>query len=371
MQIFRITKGATSIILPISIFDSSSTTGAKLAGLVYNTASLTAYYNRSGAAGAAVAITLATATKGTWATGGFIAIDGTNMPGDYELHIPDAALATGANTVLVQLKGATNMVPKNILIELTSVDMQDAQRGGMTALPASGTLAVNPILNATQTGVTIPTVTTLTGHTAQTGDCFARLGAPAGASVSADVAAVKVDTAAVLADTGTDGVVVAAASKSGYALSAAGVQAIWDALTSALTTVGSVGKKLADWVVGSLNADQSAVTVGTVTTVTTTTNLTNAPTAGDLTAAMKASVNAEVLDVLNVDTFAEPGQEAPAATNTLVKKIGYLFKFLRNKVAQNATTLSVYADDGITVDQKATVFDDATTYTRGEIGTGP
>lgn len=32
------------------------------------------------------------------------------------------------------------------------------------------------------------TVTTLTGHTAQTGDSFARLGAPAGASVSADVA---------------------------------------------------------------------------------------------------------------------------------------------------------------------------------------
>jgi hypothetical protein len=32
--------------------------------------------------------------------------------------------------------------------------------------------------------------------------------------------------------------------KTGYALSAAGVQAIWDALTSALTTVGSIGKLL-------------------------------------------------------------------------------------------------------------------------------
>jgi len=58
-------------------------------------------------------------------------------------------------------------------------------------------------LAASQPGVTIPTVTTLTGHTAQTGDAFARLGAPAGASVSADVAAVKVDTAAILVDTGT------------------------------------------------------------------------------------------------------------------------------------------------------------------------
>jgi len=49
-------------------------------------------------------------------------------------------------------------------------------------------------LDADQSAVTIGTVTTLTGHTAQTGDSFARLGAPAGASVSADVAAVKTDT---------------------------------------------------------------------------------------------------------------------------------------------------------------------------------
>lgn len=63
------------------------------------------------------------------------------------------------------------------------------------------------------TGCTIPTVTTLTGHTAQTGDCYARLGAPAGASVSADVAAVKSDSAAILDDTGTSGVVLVAAER--------------------------------------------------------------------------------------------------------------------------------------------------------------
>lgn len=34
--------------------------------------------------------------------------------------------------------------------------------------------------------------------------------------------------------------------KTGYALSAAAVQAIWDALTTALTTVGSIGKRLVD-----------------------------------------------------------------------------------------------------------------------------
>lgn len=34
--------------------------------------------------------------------------------------------------------------------------------------------------------------------------------------------------------------------KAGFSLSAAGIQAIWDALTSALTTVGSIGKRIVD-----------------------------------------------------------------------------------------------------------------------------
>ena len=89
------------------------------------------------------------------------------------------------------------------------------------------------------------------------------------------------------------------------------------------------------------------------------------------TRATPADVNAQVLDVLNVDTFAEPGQGTPAATNTLAAKIGYLFKFLRNRITQTATILSVYNDDAVTVDQKATVSDNGTTFDRGEIATGP
>jgi len=46
-------------------------------------------------------------------------------------------------------------------------------------------------------------VNTLDGHTAQTGDSFARLGAPAGASVSADIATVDGVVDSVLVDTGT------------------------------------------------------------------------------------------------------------------------------------------------------------------------
>ena len=50
--------------------------------------------------------------------------------------------------------------------------------------------------------------------------------------------------------------------KTGYTLSAAGVQAIWDALTSALTAAGSVGKKLADWVIGTTQTGDSFARLG-------------------------------------------------------------------------------------------------------------
>lgn len=69
------------------------------------------------------------------------------------------------------------------------------------ASPTNITAATGVTLAATtHAGAVIPTVTTVgtlttyTGNTPQSGDAFLRLGAPAGASVSADVAAVKSDT---------------------------------------------------------------------------------------------------------------------------------------------------------------------------------
>jgi hypothetical protein len=91
---------------------------------------------------------------------------------------------------------------------------------------------------------------------------------------------------------------------------------------------------------------------------------------GSLATQAKADVNAEVLDVLNTDTFAEPGQGAPAATASLVAKIGYLFKAWRNRSTQTSSEYALYADDATTKDQEAVVSDNGTTYDRGEIGTG-
>lgn len=84
-----------------------------------------------------------------------------------------------------------------------------------------------------------------------------------------------------------------------------------------------------------------------------------------------AEVNSEVVDALTVDTYAEPGQGAPGATVSLKDKIGYIYKFLRNKKTSTSTTISVYDDAGTTVDQKATISDDAVTYTEGEYESGP
>jgi hypothetical protein len=98
-------------------------------------------------------------------------------------------------------------------------------------------------------------------HNPQSGDAYARLGAPAGASVSADIAAVNAKTtnlpaspAAVGSNMGTVSSVTGSVNSvtTGVTLSAAAVQAIWDAATSALTTAGSIGKYLLDHIIGIL-----------------------------------------------------------------------------------------------------------------------
>jgi hypothetical protein len=90
-----------------------------------------------------------------------------------------------------------------------------------------------------------------------------------------------------------------------------------------------------------------------------------------LTTQGKADVNAEVLDVLNVDTYAEPGQAAPPATASIFVKINYLYKNWRNFKDQTGGLWKIYNDAGTVVDQKASVTNDGTTATKGKIGTGP
>ena len=243
------------------------------------------------------------------------------------------------------------------------------------------TIKTNPVVNAGT--VTFPTTATLASTTNITAGTVTTATNLTNAPTAGDFTAVMKTSL----NAATPSVTVS--DKTGFSLSSAGIQAIWDALTSALTTVGSIGKLLVDNINATISsrmatytqptgflaatfpttvASTTNITGGTITTVT---NLTNAPTSGDLTATMKTSVNAEVLDVLNTDTFAEPAQGTPGATISLAAKLGFLYKAWRNKTTQTATTYSLFNDDAATVDHKSTTSDDATTFTKTEITTGP
>lgn len=112
-----IAKGATSQSVYFDVLDSTSTTGGRKTGLAFDTIGLTAYYIRQGAA--AVSITLASQTaSGAWTSGGFAEVSSSNAPGVYRLDIPDAAIASGVDSVVVVLKGATGMVQVSKEIQL-------------------------------------------------------------------------------------------------------------------------------------------------------------------------------------------------------------------------------------------------------------
>lgn len=216
-------RGSTSRIATFTIGDTRSGVGAFLAGVLYNSAGLTATYQADTAA-TATAITLVTMTAGTWVSGGFVEL---SAAGTYQIGLPNAALASGKQ-VKVILSGAANMAPVEITIDLQAVDDQDAVRMGLTALPNANANAAGGLYTLGGTGVDLAAwrgstpsplnsgavqvyvvgysgdpggVTTLLGRVPgtvqpQTGDAYARLGAPAGASISADL---QQDTSNVLA----------------------------------------------------------------------------------------------------------------------------------------------------------------------------
>ena len=271
------------------------------------------------------------------------------------------------------------------------------------------------------------TVTTLTGHTAQTGDSFVRLGAPAGASVSADIAAIEAQTD----DIGVAGAGLTEAGGTGDHLTAVPWNSDWDAevqseVNDALVVLGLdhlvgaavVGADVTDnsifarlvsasatadwddfvnttdslqalrdrgdaaWITATtvdLNADQSGVTIGTVSTLTGHTAQT-----GDNFARLGAPAGASVsADIATVDTVvdailamlddprAEPGQGAPAVNADMATKVDYLYKWTRNQKDNDGSTTQFYDDAGTTVDHKQTTSEAAGTVTKGEIVSGP
>jgi len=136
-------------------------------------------------------------------------VDSTNMPGVYRLDLPDAAVASGADWVMVSIK-------------------------------CTGAFVFHE---------RVP----LTTNVIQTGDAYARIGAPAGASASADIAAIKAVLPAALVSGRIDasvgaiaaGAITAAAHATdaidANALAASAVTEIQSGLATAssLSTVGA------------------------------------------------------------------------------------------------------------------------------------
>jgi hypothetical protein len=173
-----------------------------------------------------------------------------------------------------------------------------------------------PTTTLALTGTTVGTITTYTGNTLQTGDSYARLGAPAGASVSADI------------------------------------------LTKQATLTTSTGVTFPSSVASPTN-----ITAGTITTVT---NLTNAATAGDLTAAMKTSVTTAAT-AATPTVAAVTGAVGSVTGNIGGNVVGSVGSIAGITFPTNFAALGISAGGKIS---EVTLVDTLTTYTGNTVQTG-
>jgi hypothetical protein len=311
-------KGTTSYLGTIYIEDQR--TGAGLTGLAFNTASLTAYYTRADQGDTnAAAITLATAARGTFTSSGFIEKDATNAPGWYEFGVPNAVLASGSSWATVTFKGAANMKPATMFIELVDNTVQDIST---------------------------------------------TLGTPAGASISADIASVQSDTndlqnrvPAALVGGRMDSDIGAISTD---ATAANNLEALLD---------GTGGVTLS----GTLSGSVGSVAAGGITSATFAAGAIDAAAiAGDAITAAKlaADVGTEIATATAGTTLSELSQATPSATPTLAQAIMLMYMALRNQTDTTSGQIS-YTNDAGTVIVKCTLADNGVTFTKSECVAGP
>jgi hypothetical protein len=120
----------------------------------------------------------------------------------------------------------------------------------------------------------------------------------------------------------------------------------------------------------SLNAATPASITGAVGSVTGNVGGNVTGSIGSLAAQAKTDVNDQVVDALGTDTLIELSQAAPPATPTIKQALMLLYMALRNETNTTSALLSIKNDAG-TVICKATLSDDATTFTKAELVSGP
>jgi hypothetical protein len=141
------------------------------------------------------------------------------------------------------------------LDNLTNLDATVSTRqSSATALSQYNALQADTDDIQSKIGVPVGTLASdIAGVQSTANTINSKVGTPTGASIAADIAAVKADTAAILGDTGTSGVVLSAAAEAQL------VDAIWDELQAGHTAAGSFGKRL-DADISTRESDSSAST---------------------------------------------------------------------------------------------------------------
>jgi hypothetical protein len=129
----EIYKGAVDNSIFIELVDS--TTGLPKTAIVHT--DVTGSYVRTRSARVAITMATLASASATHSDGGFILVDDTNQPGVYRFDIPDAAFASGADSVVVTVK-ATGCRTVSRLFDLVNINNQVAYVPNAAADAAGG-----------------------------------------------------------------------------------------------------------------------------------------------------------------------------------------------------------------------------------------
>ena len=165
MSTAPIKRGSTSVMIRVFIQDATKSDGSGLGGLTNASSGLQYSYTGDGQTASALA-SFSSASVGTYTSGGFVAVDGTNQVGLYEIGLPNAMLAYAAPCRNAQIKilGAANMVVTVKEFPLVDYDPYDAVHLGLSALPnaaAAGTGGL--MINGANTGTMTESYASLHG----------------------------------------------------------------------------------------------------------------------------------------------------------------------------------------------------------------
>lgn len=401
MSLRQIKAGTLNNSVVIRIIDATS--GVPEQAVEHDTAGIDLWYRREGGLRVAITEAALAALDTAHTDGGIEHMD----DGYYRLDLPDAACAAGAVGVMVG-GAVTDMIVIGSYIDLVTYDPQDTVRLGLTALPNAAADAANGLPVSDAGGLDLDTRLANTNEitaarmgaltdwinggrldllldaiptTAMRGTDSAAL-----ASVCTETRLAELDAANLPTDVsaipttamrGTDSAALASvATEARLAeLDAANLPTDVAAIpTTAMRGTDSAAlasvcteARLAELAAANLPADLDTLLTRITAAIATKAEM---DTAHGLLAT-PAEVNAEVKDVLETDTHAEIGQEAPPATAALAYMIRLLYKALRNLKKQDNGTFELYNDAGDTVDQKATAADDGTDASMAELVSGP